>query len=55
MSTMSVTFSLLQDDDIPPEDGLWVTRMLRLFNKYPKVVWGWGHGSGWVLRVCPTV
>ena len=33
----SPTHTLVQDDQHPPEDGLWIQQMLRLFEKYPLV------------------
>ena len=33
----------LQDDDIPPEDGEWVQRALRLFARYPRLAILGGH------------
>lgn len=45
---------LLQDDDIPPEDGGWVQLALRLFAEYPRLAILGGH-HGYALDLRPEL
>jgi glycosyltransferase involved in cell wall biosynthesis len=47
--------AFLQDDDIPPPDGKWVTEAVALFDRYPKLaVLGGRDGLELTLRIGPA-